>query len=532
VNGVQILLIVGVGIAVSSIARRRGVEPGLIIVVLAAAASFIPNMPRLELDSEVILALVIPPLLYSATRGASFSNFGANLRPIISLGVILVVLTTGALGMLSSWLLPSLGLAAAFVLGAVLAPPDTITTVSHGDKIGLPKRVTSILTGESLVNDATALTLFTIAVAAVNGEHSTWYGGVGEFFRNAFVGLAIGGLFAVATLWIRKRLGNPTLETALVLLLPFTAFLAAEAAHASGILAVVMASFSVSVNLTLDPQHQYPGAYLTRLQEDGVWPVLDFLLETFVFAYIGLQLRFVLAELAESEDPGLVRTLIAAGVLLVAAIVLRLAGVYGLFARWAAEERSKRRRLERHPELAERLKARESKRQRRDSRPRREGQLRPGGGRPGEGRGQPLDPPNSKETLLVGWTGMRGMLTLAAAASIPELTRSHEPFPGRSAIQAIALIVTLGTLLIQGTTLRWVARALKIDLTAERAAAAELLATGKRIVASIPGTTDADFDQQRAALGQAVAERELDEETAKRLIEDVDLRQAARHTAD
>jgi CPA1 family monovalent cation:H+ antiporter len=366
-------------------------------------------------------------------------------------------------------------------------------------------------------------------VAAVNGEHSTWYGGVGEFFRNAFVGLAIGGLFAVATLWIRKRLGNPTLETALVLLLPFTAFLAAEEAHASGILAVVIASFSVSVNLTLDPQHQYPGAYLTRLQEDGVWPVLDFLLETFVFAYIGLQLKFVLADLAESEDPGLVRTLVAAGVLLVAAIVLRLLGVYGLFARWAAGERSRRRRLERHPELAERAKRRE-RRPRRGREPRFGAEPRRGGA--GFGGGQPLDPPTPKETLLVGWTGMRGLLTLAAAASIPELTKSHEPFPGRSAIQAIALIVTLGTLLIQGTTLRWMTRALKIDLTAERAAAATMHADGRALIASMPGTTDADFDQQRAALGQAVAERRLDEETARRLVEDVDLRQAARHTTD
>lgn len=512
-NGVQILLIVGVGIAVSSIARRRGLEPGLIIVVLAAAASFIPDMPRLELESEVILALVIPPLLYSATRGASFANFGANLRPIISLGVILVVVTTGVLGLLSSWLLPTLGLAAAFVLGAVLAPPDTITTVSHGDEIGLPKRVTSILTGESLVNDATALTLFTIAVAAVNGEHSTWYGGVGEFFRNATVGLLIGSLFATATLWIRKRLGNPTLETALVLLLPFTAFLTAEQADASGILAVVAASFLVSVNLTLDPQHQYPGAYLTRLQEDGVWPVLDFLLETFVFAYIGLQLKFVLVELAESEDPGLVRTLVAAGVLLLAAIVLRLAGVYGLFSRWARRDRSRRRRLDQHPDLAERLKRRE-------------------GRRPRRGGGEPLGAPTPRETLLVGWTGMRGMLTLAAAASVPELTKAGEPFPGRSAIQAIALIVTLGTLLIQGTTVRWVARALKIDLTEERAAAATMQDSGKAIVASMPGTTDADFDKQRTALGGAVAEGRLDEETAKRLIEDVDLRQAAWHTSD
>ena len=514
-NGVQILLIIGAGIAVSAVARRRGLEPGLIIVVLAAAASFIPGMPPLKLDSEVILALVIPPLLYSATRGASFSTFGANLRPILSLGVFLVVLTTGALGVISSWLIPSLGLAAAFVLGAILAPPDTITTVSHGDEIGLPKRATSILTGESLVNDATALTLFAIAVAAVNGEHSTWIGGVGEFFRNAGIGVAIGALFAVLTLWIRKRLHNPTLETALVLLLPFTAFLAAEAFHASGILAVVVASFSVSGNLTLDPKHQYPGAYLTRLQEDGVWPVVDFLLETFVFAYIGLQLKFVLVDLAESEEPGLGRTLFAAGVLLLAAIVVRLAGVYGLFGRWTMEERRRRRQLARHPELQERL-DRLAERRTRD----------------GRQRAKPLDPPTPKETFLVGWTGMRGILTLAAAASVPELTRAGQPFPGRSAIQAIALIVTLGTLLIQGTTLRWVSRLLKIDLSAERAAATKMVERGAEIVRSVPGTTDADFDQQRAALSKGVFDGTLDEETAKKLIEDVDLRQAARHTGD
>ena len=274
VNGVEILLIVAVGIAVSAAARRRGIEPGLVIVVLAAAASFVPGVPRLELESELILAIVVPPLLYSAARGAAVTNLGANLRPILTLGVLLVVLTAGALGVLSSWLLPSIGLAAAFVLGAILAPPDTITTVSHGESIGLPRRATAILTGESLVNDATALTLFAIAIGAVEGKHASWTGGIAEFAYNAVVGLLIGVAFGGGTLWVRKRLGNPTLETSLVLLLPFTAFLAAEQAHASGIIAVVAASFGVSVNLAFDPKHQYPGAYLTRLQEDGVWPVL------------------------------------------------------------------------------------------------------------------------------------------------------------------------------------------------------------------------------------------------------------------
>ncbi|MET0424931.1 MAG: sodium:proton antiporter [Actinoplanes sp.] len=511
-NGVQLLLIVGVGIAVSALARRRHIEPGLVIVVLAAAASFIPGMPRLELESEFILAIVVPPLLYSATRGASFSSFGANLRAIVSLGVGLVVLTTGVLGLVASWLLPSFGLAAALLLGAVLAPPDTVTTVSHGKEIGLPKRVQAILTGESLVNDATALTLFTLAVAAVGGEHTTWQGGVGSFLRSASIGLGIGLLFAVVALWIRKRLGNPTLETALVLLLPFTAFLAAEEAHASGIIAVVAAAFSVSVNLTLDPKHQYPGGYRTRIQEENVWPVLDFLLETFVFAYIGLQLKFVLDDLAEAEDPGLGRTLLAAGVLLVVAIVFRLLGVFALFGRWRLKDRMIKRRIA--ADVYARTRYEERLRRRRG--------------------GQPLDPPTVKDTALVGWTGMRGILTLAAAASVPE------DVPGRDAIQAIALFVTLGTLLIQGTTVGWLARKLKFDLSAERAEEEALREKGRQIVAAAaprptvgmnPADVDAAFDAQRLALGTAVAEHTLTEEIAREMIEDIDLRQAARHTA-
>ncbi|BCJ45727.1 sodium/hydrogen exchanger [Actinoplanes ianthinogenes] len=511
-NGVQLLLIIGVGIAVTSVAHRHRFEPGWVIVVLAAAASFIPGVPRLELESHLILAIVIPPLLWSATRGASVSGFGANLRPIVSLGVVLVVLTAGVLGWLSSLLLPSIGVAAAFVLGSVLAPPDTITTVSHGDEIGLPKRVTSILTGESLVNDATALTLFSIAVAAVNGEHATWTGGIGEFLRTATLGVLIGGAFAVLGLTVRKRLGNPTLETSLSLLLPFTAFLTAEEVHASGILAVVAAAFLMSANLTLDPRHQYPGGYRTRLQEEQVWRVADFLLETFVFAYIGLQLRFVLDDLADSAEPGLTRTLIAAGVLLAAAIAARLIGVFGLFGRWTLKQRMIDRRIARDPRAARVHAGRVARRR----------------------GGEPLPPPTMKENALVGWTGMRGILTLAAAAAIPEHTASGAPFPGRDAIQAIALIVTLGTLLLQGTTVGWLARRLRFDLTAEHAAAEELRTEGHRIVAEAAAApapdVDASFEAQRLALGRAVMERRITEELARELIEDIDLRQAARHT--
>ncbi|GAA0513519.1 sodium/hydrogen exchanger [Paractinoplanes deccanensis] len=514
-NGVQILLIIGCGIAVSSVAKRKGVEPGWIIVVLAAAASFIPGVPRLELESEVILALVVPPLLYSATRGASFSSFGANLRPIINLGVILVVLTAGVLGYVTSWILPTIGLAAAFVLGSVLAPPDTITTVSHGEEMGLPKRATSVLTGESLVNDATALTLFAIAVGAVNGEHASFGDGVAEFFRNALLGLLIGGALAMLALIIRKRLRNHTLETSLVLLVPFTAFLAAEEAHASGILAVVAAAFAITLNLSLDPNFQYPGGYLTRVQENNVWPVLDFLLETFVFAYIGLQLKFVLQDLAHAEDPGLARTLLAAGVLLVTAIAFRLLGVYVLFERYRRRDQRRKRRVREDVYYRARWRMREE-------------ELRKRGAKPQE-------PPTRKEILLVGWTGMRGILTLAAAAGIPEHTASGAPFPGRDAIQAIALIVTLGTLLIQGTTIGWLARRLKFDLAAEHAEARAERETADQIVAEAAARPaadlDASFDAQRLALATAVRDHKIGQDVARELIDELDLRQAARHTS-
>ncbi|GIE92056.1 cation:proton antiporter [Actinoplanes regularis] len=502
-DSVQLLLIIGAGIAVSAVARKRDLEPGMIIVVLAAAASFLPGVPRLELDSEFILAVVVPPLLYSATRGASLAAFGANLRAIVTLGVLLVLLTAGVLGLVAAWLLPSLG-AAAFVLGSVLAPPDTITTVSHGDEIGLPKRVTSILTGESLVNDATALTLFSIAVGVVGGEQASWGHGGLQLLRNAVVGIVIGAVFAVATLWVRKRLGNPTLETALVLLVPFTAFLVAEHVHASGILAVVAAAFLISVNLTLDPRHQYPGAYRTRLQEAAFWPVLDFVLETFVFAYIGLQLRFVLADLAGSADPGLIRTLVAAGVLLLVAIVFRLAAVYLLFGRWTLREWMIQRRVARDASFRAEYERR---------------------GRRG---GAPSTVPTQREALLVGWIGMRGILTLAAAGSIPPRV------PGRDAILAIALFVTLGTLLLQGTTIGWLTRRLRFDLSAERAQEREMRGRGQRIVEEVghepAGDPDAGFEAQRLALGRAVMERRLTEEIARAMIDEIDLRQAARHT--
>ncbi|WP_426514342.1 cation:proton antiporter [Dactylosporangium sp. McL0621] len=520
-NGVQLLLIIVGGIAVSALAHRRGVQPGLVVVILAAAASFLPGVPRLELDSELILAVVVPPLLYSATRNASFSGFTQNLRPILTLGVTLVVLTAGVVGLVGNWLMPALGLPAALLLGAVLAPPDTITTVSHGDELGLPRRVSAILTGESLVNDATALTLFGLAAAAAGAGETLFDNAFGLFAYTAVTGLIIGGLFAALALWLRPRLHNTVLETSLVLLLPFTAFLTAEQIHASGILAVVCCAFLFSANTTLDPQHQYPGAFRTRLQEDAVWPVLDFLLETFVFAYIGLQLRFVIADLAHAAaKPGLTITLVATVVLLVTVIVFRLAAVWASFTWWDMRRRAFVRRMETDARFRERVTRR--------------AQARTQGRRRGQSMGEwqgPLGAPTPRESLIVGWTGMRGILTLAAAAAVPHTLHNGEEFPGRDAIQAIALFVTLGTLLIQGTTIRALARRLKIDTHGERERADALLERGQAIIWTTvtPGAepTTEGFDAQRSAVVNAVMRGELDDDTARMLVHEIDLHQAA-----
>ena len=292
----ELILVVVGAILVTAIAHRRGLEPALIIVVIGIAASFLPGFEAPELDSHILLTVVLPPLLYSAALDFSFPTFLRNIRPILGLGVGLVVVTAFAVAATSAWLVVvPLTFGTALVLGAIVAPPDAVTAVAVGRKLGLPKKVMAILTGESLINDAAALTLFSIAVAQVAGSHTFIENPFLLFSYSAMLGPIVGAALGFVTLWIRKRLANPGLETVQGLLVPFAAFIAAEELHASGVLAVVVAGFVVG-NGTLG------AGYQTRLQERYVWNSVDVLLEAFVFAYIGLHLRFVLEDLREAHE--------------------------------------------------------------------------------------------------------------------------------------------------------------------------------------------------------------------------------------
>ncbi|MDR1427747.1 MAG: cation:proton antiporter, partial [Bifidobacteriaceae bacterium] len=507
-----VLLVILGAVAITAVGRRWIHQSSLIVVVVAGAVSFIPAVPRVELAPHLIFSLVMPPLLYSAARQFSVFSFVRNLRAIVALGVGLVLVTTAAVAGLALWIAPALGGAGALILAAVVSPPDTVTTVTHGRAIGLPKRVVEILTGECLINDAAALTIFSVAAAQATGHTAFIANPVALFGYGAALGLLIGVVASVATSAIVRLLPDDTLATALSVLLPFIAYLLAEHLQASGVLAVVAAGFTTSVNATFDRRAQAsPLAYRLRVRELEVWPVVDVLLEAFVFAYMGLQLRHVVAELA-ADAVHLPLALGLGAATLAAVMAVRVVWVFFVFGRWNLLYRLRARRIARGgPRVQARLKAIEDRQRQAEQRAIRRSRTRlewmerraaraealaarrvavgrssraaearalalraqvdqvrepsepsepSESGRESVGRGRrPLPgrrpggahgpvmahakPMGWREMLLVSWTGMRGIVTLAVAAEVPILAGPAE-FPARSLIQAVAFMVAVG----------------------------------------------------------------------------------------
>lgn len=416
VNEGQLLLLIVASLAITAVCRHRDWPAPLVLVAVGLAVSAVPGFPEVEVDGDVVLALVLPPLLYSAALRCSYTGFRANLGPITALGVGMVAVTTAVVGFVAYSLVSDMPLAVAFVLGAVVAPPDAVAATAVAKRLGLPRRVVMILTGESLINDATALTLYRVALGAALGATTGALHGLAEFAWTTVAGIAVGLVMAVAVNALRRWVRDPVLETALGLVVPFAAYLAGEEIGASGVLAVVAAGLFAGRQL---PRM----GFASRLQEEPVWEALDTLLEALVFGLIGIQLRFVVAAVADSAyDTGAV--VLAGFVVLVTVIAVRFAGVFALgFAVRAAQARGKARRL---------------------------------------------PPPELRYLTVVSWAGMRGVVTLAVAAAIPLTTDSGDPFPDRPVVQLIAFVVTIGTLLLQGLTLPMLIRRLHAQAPWER----------------------------------------------------------------
>ena len=396
-HGPGLLLLLAGALLVTAAARRLNWSAPLVLVGVGLAVSFIPGLPEFALEPELILVLVLPPLLYSAALDSSYHNIRANLRPIGLLAVGLVLATAVGVGWVAHLVLPELSLPAALVLGAVVAPPDAVAAVAVGRRLNLPRRAMTLLTGESLINDATALTAYKVAVAAAAGAAMSWVDGTRTFVVSAGGGVLVGLAIGWGVRRLRDRLDDGVLESALGLLVPFGAYLFAEELHASGVLAVVVAGLYIG--------HNAPrSSYYTRLQDTAVWRSVDVMLESFVFALIGLQLDSVVREV--DVTAGLVW---GAAAVLAATILVRFAWMYP--AAYLP------------PLLSKRIREREGA-------------------------------PGWRGVTVLSWAGMRGVVSLAAASALPL------DLPGREVIVFCAFVVTVGTLLLQGLSLPLVIRGL------------------------------------------------------------------------
>lgn len=403
VETVVALLIVVAALAIA--AKRIALPYPVLLVVAGLALGFVPGLPPLKLNPEMVLLFVLPPLLYPAALFTSWRDFRANLTPILWLAIGLVLVTTLAIGLVAH-VLGGLPWAAAFALGAIVSPPDAVAATAISKRLRLPRRIATILEGESLVNDATALVAYRFAVAAVLVGSSFSFGAASL----RFVWVAIGGIgFGLFVGWIashvQRRLDDPPIQITISLLTPFAAYIPAERLHVSGVLAVVAAG------LFLGWRSPRMLTSRTRLYAQIFWEIVVFLLNGLVFIMIGLQLRGILERLAGQSFA----TLLTQGMLLSAtAIVVRML--------WVVSAAYVQRRLR---------------------------------------QGQPSPP--WQHAVIVGWTGMRGVVSLAAALAIPLTLADGSLFPGRDYILFATFCIIFATLVLQGVSLPFLIRSLGVE---------------------------------------------------------------------
>ncbi|MEO6413805.1 MAG: Na+/H+ antiporter [Pedococcus sp.] len=404
-----IVAIICTVIVVAGFAQRWRVAAPLALLVVGVAASYVSFIPQPELSSEVVLVGLLPPLLYAAAIRTSLVDFRANWTPILGLSVGLVLFTAASVGLVTWWLL-DVPFAVAFALGAVVAPPDAVAATAVARRIGLPRRIVTILEGESLVNDATALVslrtaiaAFPLAAGAVVGEHAdkVTMGSVAfDFGRAVVLGVGFGVVVAAVIAFVRRKVTESAIDTSISFVVPYLAYLPAEHYHGSGVLAVVVAG------LLLGHKSPIVQNASSRVSERINWTTIQFILENVVFLMLGMQMRR-LVEDANGSGLGWGRIIGVCAAVLATVVLLRPVWVFPF--KWFQAKFTR-----------------------------------------GEGKFHP------KAAGVISWAGMRGVVTLAAAFTLPKET------PERSTLVLAAMTVTVATLLMQGLTLPWLARTLGV----------------------------------------------------------------------
>ena len=422
VSAVEVVLgLLAVVVALAIIARRVNIPYPILFVLGGLALGLVPRLPQVVLSPNLVFLVFFPPLLYTAGLDTSLRDLRANARPIGSLAVGYVLASMAAVAAAAHVAIAGMPWAAAFVLGAIVSPPDPVAAIAVAGRLGVPQRVVTILEGEGLFNDATGLTAFRVALAAtVSGAFS--FGSAALTFVVASVGgVLIGLLVGIVAAWVQRRLDDPPVEILVSILTPFAAWIAAENIGLSGVMAVVTAG------IYAERQVQPVISSTTRLRSSAVWDVLSFALEGLLFLLVGLQLPTITQALTPRP---LGAVLQYAAIISLATILTRM--VWSLGARWLTQVAAQALRL-------------------------------------------PVGPPEWRTIGVVSWAGMRGGDSLAAALAIPLLIHSGAPFPDRGLIVFLTFCVILVTLVGQGLTLPLVIRLLGLhdqgELEREEAAA-------------------------------------------------------------
>ncbi len=402
-------------ISLTAIANKRNFPFPIILVAAGLIIGFVPQLPDLQLDPNVVFVIILPPLLYDAASKTSWHEFRASIRPISALAITLVFFTTVAVAICAHFLIPGFSWPLSFVLGAIVSPPDAVAASGIIKGLGLNKKVITILEGESLVNDASALIAYRFSILAVTtGSFVLWQAGL-QFLLVAGAGIIIGIVVGYLFVLAHKKIENkPIVETSLTLLAPYIAYLAAEEFHMSGVLAVV------TTGLVVAWRSPEVFSYQARMRIRVVWDTLIFLLHGFVFILIGLQLPSIIKGLGNYPlmqilGYGLVISLVT----IVVRIIWVFAGVYwqSFFSKKKGEDVLEK----------------------------------------GE------DPDNTwKNVLIVAWTGTRGVISLATALAIPLFLVDGTPFPKRNSMIFLSFVVIFVTLVVQGLSLPLLIRGLRL----------------------------------------------------------------------
>ncbi|WP_324676714.1 Na+/H+ antiporter [Hymenobacter sp. GOD-10R] len=416
-----VVMLMAVLAGLSAVAQRFKLPYPVLLVFAGLLIGITPTLPNISLNPDIVFFVFLPPLLYEASFNMSWHDFKAYRQEISMLAIGLVFFTTMAVACLAHYFIPGFSWPLAFVLGAIVSPPDAVAATSVTRGLNLPTKITSILEGESLVNDASALIAYRYAVAAVvSGTFSMWDAGW-HFLLVAGGGIGVGLLLGYAVSRLQERISDPTISTTITLLVPFVSYSVAEHVETSGVLAVVFTGLVVSWR-----SYEIYDTN-TRVQKNSFWDVLSFLLNGFVFILIGLQLPFIIKGFNELTLP----VVIGYGLLIsFVAIVIRIVWVFPtsylllLFNKLLGRKKKK----------------------------------------------ATLD---LKSLFITSWAGMRGVVSLATALALPFSLRNGHPFPHRNEILMITFIVILITLVLQSLTLPWLIRRLDVQEPEEKAVTEE-----------------------------------------------------------